>query len=88
MTVPRMFESYSSDGFQLGGSHDYELRIAGEGLIGEARFDATKTSEFARGAFAVSITPKAGCTPDGDGFGCDTVRLRGTFYERTPGVMP
>ncbi len=81
-------ETYVDGMFQSGSSHTIESRIAGELTYGEG-VNPQNTSELARGTYAVSFLPKAGCVPDGEGRGCDIMRFRGSFFIRTrPVVTP
>jgi hypothetical protein len=82
----RRVSSQTDETFLLSDTHQIEIRIAGEAFLGPGR-SAGNTSEFARGVFAVSLTPLPTCMPDAEGLGCDTVRLRGTFSARTLSVV-
>jgi hypothetical protein len=72
----------NTDADDFSSTYTLEFRIAGEAMLGPGR-SAGKMSEFAKGTFAVSVMPKPDCKPDANGFGCDTVKLCGTFYART-----
>ena len=63
---------------------DYTWRVAGvTGVVpGNPNSPSQKNSEIAMGAFAGIFRPKPGCTPDGSIYGCDSVRVRGTFNVR------
>lgn len=63
-------------------THDYSFRIAGVSNPTEP-YDTQKHPETLKGVFAATATPKAGCVPDASGFGCDTVRVRGSFFVRS-----
>jgi hypothetical protein len=81
----RRFESHV-DG-QPVATHDVESRLAGELWFAQRADDAPR-QEQVHAHFALSVTPKAGCTPDADGFGCDTIRLRGMMTGGTLRAMP
>jgi hypothetical protein len=36
-----------------------------------------------KGTFAFTLTPKSSCAPDASGWGCDEIRLRGSFHLRS-----
>jgi hypothetical protein len=78
----RKVTSHSDGEFLIFDTHTIEGRIAGDAFV-QAADSGQKASEFARGVFAVSLTPRTTCMPDADGFGCDAVRIRGTFSART-----
>lgn len=63
-------------------SHDLQVAVAGLSYHGPG-WNPSRTSEFERGTFAITSTPKAGCVPDDMGFGCDSIRIRGVFSART-----
>lgn len=75
----RMFFSGTQ---QAAAVHVYDPRVAGISYFGPGWSD-TYMSEFQRGVFATTVEPKADCVPDASGFGCDTVRIRGSFSART-----
>jgi hypothetical protein len=72
--------------FDQGVTHDFTWRVTGASadVPGLA---AGKTSEAVMGVFAVTFEPKPSCAPDASGFGCDRIRVRGTFYVRTQDVV-
>ena len=76
----RAFESHADD--VPVATHDVEWRIAGELWFAQRAPEAPRLEQVLA-SFALSITPKPGCAPDADGFGCDTVRLRGTTIGAT-----
>jgi hypothetical protein len=63
-------------------THDVELRYAGELWFRQSREDGPR-HEVVAASFALNVTPKPGCTPDSNGFGCDALRLRGELHAQT-----
>jgi hypothetical protein len=82
----RELQSHSGQEYLLSATHTHQSRIAGEAFLGPGHSEEN-TSEFARGAFAVSLTPLAGCAANAEDLGCDLIRLRGTFSARTITVL-
>jgi hypothetical protein len=67
-------QSHRNGIYQLEGTHERRLAVLGSAEITVPRDDLCMEGEF-----AASYSPRASCTPDADGFGCETVRVRGTF---------
>jgi hypothetical protein len=76
----RKFESHVDN--QPAATHDIEYRMAGVLWFAQSRADAPRYEQMLAD-FAVSMTPKSGCTRDSAGLGCDTVRLRGSIRSTT-----
>jgi hypothetical protein len=77
----RMLRSHDDEP-TITATHDAELRYAGE-LWFYQSWDGGPRHESVAASFALNLTPKPGCTPDGEGLGCDTLRLRGELHSET-----
>lgn len=82
----RNFATHVGGDYALDTTHDLTFKIAAlaKQIPGIGSY-VGKTSEVVEGYFAATLEPKSTCAPDASGFGCDRVRVRGTFNVRTAG---
>jgi hypothetical protein len=67
-------QSHRNGIYQLEGTHERRLAV-----LGSAQLTMPSDKLRMEGEFAASYTPRGSCMPDADGFGCETVHVRGTF---------